>query len=272
MTFDIVTIFPAMVETALAVGVVGRAIERGALAVTVHDLRGFTSDRHHVVDDVPYGGGPGMVMKPEPWFRALDAIVDRRVGRPHVVLTSPQGRRFTQAVAKELSARAHVAMLCGRYEGIDERVRSRVDEELSIGDYVLSGGELPALVLVDAVARLLPGVVGDEQSVVDESFMRGLLDFPHYTRPAELLVPASDRREAPGRADDGTDGSTQAGLKVPAVLLSGNHAAIRRWRKRQALVRTLERRPDLLASAVLDEEEREILRDLVAQRDKIAAE
>lgn len=248
MTFDIVTIFPAMIEAALAVGVVGRAIERGSVAVTVHDLRRFTTDRHHVVDDVPYGGGPGMVMKPEPWFRALEAIAERRPDRPHAVLTSPQGRRFTQAGAKELSERPHLVMLCGRYEGIDERVRTRVDEELSIGDYVLSGGELAALVIVDAVARLLPGVVGDEQSVVDDSFTRGLLDFPHYTRPAELGAPGA--------------------LRVPAVLLSGNHAAIRRWRKRQALERTLERRPDLLASAVLDEEEREMLRELVADPGK----
>ncbi|MBM3769826.1 MAG: tRNA (guanosine(37)-N1)-methyltransferase TrmD [Acidimicrobiia bacterium] len=264
MTFDIVTIFPAMIEGALAVGVVGRAIERGSLAVTVHDLRQFTSDRHHVVDDVPYGGGPGMVMKPEPWFRALDAITERGPERPHVVLTSPQGRRFTQAVAKELSVRRHLVMLCGRYEGIDERVRTRVDDELSIGDYVLSGGELPALVIVDAVARLLPGVVGDEQSVVEESFTRGLLDFPHYTRPAELSGPASGRPDGSGAAGGGGGAATDATLKVPSVLLSGNHAAIRRWRKRQALARTLERRPDLLASAVLDEEEREILRELVA--------
>lgn len=261
MTFDIVTIFPAMVEGALAVGVVGRAIERGALAVTVHDLRRFTTDRHHVVDDTPYGGGPGMVMKPEPWFRALDVIAAQGHGRPHVVLTSPQGRPFTQAVAKELSGHRHVVVLCGRYEGIDERVRTRVDDELSIGDYVLSGGELPALVVVDAVARLVPGVVGDEQSVVDESFTRGLLDFPHYTRPADLAVvtDAADGAAGPLAGDEAA-----TALKVPAVLLSGNHAAIRRWRKRQALARTLQRRPDLLATAELDEEEREILRELVA--------
>lgn len=262
MTFDIVTIFPAMVEAALAAGVVGRAIERGTLTVTVHDLRTFTFDRHHVVDDVPYGGGPGMVMKPEPWFRALAAVARERPARPHIVLTSPQGRRFTQDVAKELSRHAHLVLLCGRYEGIDERVRSAVDEELSIGDYVLSGGELPALVLVDAVARLIPGVVGDEQSVVDESFNRGLLDFPHYTRPAALRPDgeAADVTTATEAAD--------AALTVPAVLLSGNHAAIRRWRKRQAIARTLQRRPEMLAAAVLDDEEREILRELVAQGSK----
>jgi tRNA (guanine37-N1)-methyltransferase len=254
MTFDIVTIFPAMVEAGLAVGVVGRAIERGTLTVAVHDLRGFTSDRHHVVDDVPYGGGPGMVMKPEPLFRALDAIAAAGSERRHVVLMSPQGRRFTQDVAKDLGRHRHLVLLCGRYEGIDERVRTRVDEELSIGDYVLSGGELPALVVVDAVARLVPGVVGDEQSLADESFNRGLLDYPHYTRPAAL--PAGEAIE--GGQNAGT-------LNVPAVLLSGNHAAIRRWRKREAIVRTLERRPDLLASAALDDEEREMLRDIVTR-------
>jgi len=252
MTIDVVTIFPAMVEAALAVGIVGRAIERGSLEVTVRDLRAFTADRHHVVDDVPYGGGPGMVMKPEPIFHALDVIEGERAGDLHVVLTSPQGSRFTHEVARELGQHEHVVVLCGRYEGIDERVRARVDQELSIGDYVVSGGELPALVIIDAVARLIPGVVGDEQSVAEDSFSRGLLDFPHYTRPAEL----------PDRRGD------SAALAVPPVLLSGNHAAIRRWRKREAIARTLERRPDLLDRAALDEEEREILRELVARRDK----
>ena len=255
MTFDIVTIFPTMVEQALAAGIVGRAIERGTLTATVHDLRSFTSDRHHVVDDVPYGGGPGMVMKPEPLFRALDAIAALRPGRRFVVLTSPQGRRFSQGVARELSQYEHLVVLCGRYEGVDERVRTRVDDEVSIGDYVLSGGELPALVIVDAVARLVPGVVGDEQSVVEESFSRGLLDFPHYTRPAEV----------PGAGEHG--GVTPEPLKVPAVLLSGNHAAIRRWRKREALARTLARRPDLLGAAELDDEERALLRELEAQQE-----
>jgi len=245
--FEIVTIFPAMVEQALAAGVVGRAIERGLLAVTVRDLRDFTTDRHRIVDDVPYGGGPGMVLKPEPVLRALEAIaVDRtQAEAPFVVLTSPQGEPFDQRAARRLAGRPHVAILCGRYEGVDERVRRRVDQEISIGDYVLSGGELPALVILDAVARLVPGVVGDEQSVVDDSFSRGLLDFPHYTRPAEL----------------GED-------RVPDVLLSGNHAEIRRWRKRAAVTRTFERRPELLATATLDDEERDILRQLVAERGK----
>jgi tRNA (guanine37-N1)-methyltransferase len=244
MTVDLVTIFPAMIEQPLAAGVLGRAIGNGTLDVRVRDLRGFTTDRHRVVDDVPYGGGPGMVLKPEPLFRALDAVEADR-GRPlTVVLTSPQGRPFTQAEAQRLSGVEHLVLLCGRYEGIDERVRARVTEEISIGDYVLSGGELPALVILDAVARLVPGVVGDEQSVAEDSFSRGLLDFPQYTRPAEV-----------------------GALKVPDVLMSGNHADIRRWRKREAVSRTLERRPDLLADADLDEEEREILRELKGAKD-----
>ena len=192
MRFDIVTIFPAMIEQALAAGIIGRAIERGTLDVKVRDLRDFTSDRHRVVDDVPYGGGPGMVLKPEPIFRALEAIAAASSGTPPlVVMTSPQGTPLTQEIAQRLSGEPHVVVLCGRYEGVDERVRARVDEEISIGDYVLSGGELPALVIVDAVARLVPGVVGDEQSVAQDSFSRGLLDFPQYTRPAELTVSAA---------------------------------------------------------------------------------
>src|SRR5438128_590409 len=178
MTFDIVTIFPAMIAQPLAAGVLGRAIARGTVDVKVRDLRDFTTDRHRVVDDVPYGGGPGMVLKPEPIFRALDAIEAERGGRLTVVLTSPQGTRLTQEEAQRLSRVAHLVLLCGRYEGVDERIRARVTEEISIGDYVLSGGEVPALVIVDAVARLIPGVVGDERSVTDDSFSRGLLDFP----------------------------------------------------------------------------------------------
>src|SRR6266853_1140331 len=220
-----------MVGAALTEGVVGRAVESGLLDVSVRDLRDYTTDRHRSVDDVPYGGGPGMVMKPEPIFRALDAIEARR-GKPVLVLlTSPQGRRFTQPDAERLGSQEHVVLLCGRYEGVDERVRSRVDEEVSIGDYVLSGGELPALVVLDAVARFVPGVVGDDQSVAEDSFSRGLLDFPHYTRPAVVRD-----------------------LRVPDVLLSGNHQDIRRWRKQESLARTLERRPELLNDAALDDE------------------
>jgi tRNA (guanine37-N1)-methyltransferase len=238
--FDIVTIFPRMFDTTLGEGVVARGIASGILDVAVHDLRDFTEDRHRVVDDVAYGGGPGMVLKPEPLFRAVDAIRVARGEPGAIVLTSPQGRRFTQAEASRLRDLGHVVVLCGRYEGVDDRVRAALaTDELSIGDYVLSGGELPALVIVDAVARLVPGVVGDRESVEADSFSRGFFDYPHYTRPAEFR-----------------------GFKVPDVLVSGHHARISRWRKRQALRRTLRERPDLLAAAQLDDEERELLREL----------
>lgn len=232
-----------MVEAGLAEGVVGRARERGVVAVTVHNLRDFTTDRHHVVDDVPFGGGPGMVMKPEPFDAAMAHIT--RHGPPGaVLLMTPAGKRFTQVEARRLAGVGHVVVLCGRYEGIDERVRERwVTDEVSIGDYVLSGGEVPALVVIDAVSRLIPGVVGDEQSVEGDSFERGLLDYPHYTRPAEW-----------------------AGQRVPEVLTSGHHGEIRRWRRREALRRTLERRPDLLETAVLDDEERGWLREWASTR------
>jgi len=237
--FDIVTIFPRMFDAPLAEGVVARAVERGVLAVGVHDLRDFTTDRHRVVDDVPFGGGPGMVLKPEPLFEAVDAI-RRAHGEPDaVVLTSPQGRPFTQAEARRLQGLPHVVVLCGRYEGVDDRVRTHLaTEEASIGDYVLSGGELPALVIVDAVARLVPGVVGDAESLVTESFARGLLDFPQFTRPA-----------------------TYRGWTVPDVLLSGHHGRIAGWRRREALRRTLEMRPDLLQGAALDEHERALVEE-----------
>jgi len=244
MRFDIVTIFPGMVEAGLAEGVVGRARGRGVLDIAVHNLRDFTTDRHHVVDDVPFGGGPGMVMKPEPFFAAMDAIIARRGQPGAVVLLTPAGRRFTQVEARRLAGLGHVVALCGRYEGVDERVRERwATDEVSIGDYVLSGGELPALVLVDAVARLVPGVVGDDQSVEADSFGRGLLDYPHYTRPAVF-----------------------AGMAVPEVLTSGHHGEIRRWRRQQALRRTLERRPELLETAELDDEERRWLHEWAATR------
>jgi tRNA (guanine37-N1)-methyltransferase len=235
---DLITIFPRMVDAGLTEGVVGRARTAGILDIVVHNLRDFTTDRHHVVDDVPFGGGPGMVMKPEPFFAALAAIRARRGEPEAVILLSPAGERFTQAGARRLATSGHLVLLCGRYEGIDERVREALaTEELSIGDYVLSGGEVPALAVVDAVARLVPGVVGDDQSVEADSFTRGLLDYPHYTRPAEF-----------------------EGRRVPEVLLSGHHAEIRRWRREAALARTRERRPDLLATAELDADEREWLK------------
>jgi tRNA (guanine37-N1)-methyltransferase len=222
---DVVTIFPEAVTPFLSTALLGKAVERELVEVFVHDLRDHTSDKHRKVDDEPYGGGPGMVMTAEPFFRAVDAIApERRPDDPRVILLGPQGRRLTQAVARELSALSWIVLLCGRYEGVDERVAAHlVDEEISIGDYVLAGGEAAALVVVDALARLLPGVVGEPDSIEQESFEDGLLDHPQYTRPAEFR-----------------------GHSVPDVLLSGDHAAIDRWRREEAKRRTEERRPDLL--------------------------
>ncbi len=250
MQIDIVTIFPRMVEGPLAEGVIGRAIGRGLIDVRVHDLRDFTTDRHRVVDDVPFGGGPGMVLKPEPLFAAVDRIREERGAGPEaVILTSPDGERLTHAVAERLSRCQRLVLLCGRYEGVDERVRTHLaTETISIGDYVVSGGELPALVIVDAVARLIPGVVGDEASVAGDTFVRGLLDFPQYTRPAEFR-----------------------GHVVPSVLLSGHHKEIEKWRRREAVERTVERRPDLIAVArtrSLDPEDAKLLDDVMAKRQK----
>jgi tRNA (guanine37-N1)-methyltransferase len=237
MTADVITIFPDLIEAALAAGVVGRAREHGVVDIRVRDLRDFTDDRHRTVDDVPYGGGPGMVMKPEPIARAIDAIAAERGAPSAVVLVTPQGRALTHAVAVELSRLDRLIVVCGRYEGVDERVTETiVTHEVSIGDYVLTGGELPALVLLDVVSRLVPGVVGDAESVAADSFARGLLDHPHYTRPAVFR----------GRA-------------VPDVLVSGHHAAIERWRRTERVRRTWERRPDLLQTAQLtDDEQREL--------------
>jgi tRNA (guanine37-N1)-methyltransferase len=240
MRFDIVTIFPAMVEGPLREGVLGRAIARGLIEVGVHDLRSFTDDRHHVVDDIAYGGGPGMVMKPEPFFRAVEFIASQHAPTGPVVLTTPDGPRFDHGAAERLSRAPHVTVLCGRYEGVDDRVRTELaTEELSIGDYVLTGGELPALVIVDAVARLVAGVVGDEDSVARDSFACGLLDYPQFTRPADFR-----------------------GMTVPPVLLSGHHAEIERWRRREALRRTLMTRPELLDRAQLTEEDHRVLDEM----------
>ena len=247
MIVDVITIFPAMVEAALAEGVVARARTRGVVDIRVRDLRTWATDRHRTVDDVPYGGGPGMVMKPEPLFHAVDAIAAER-GRPAaVLLMTPQGRPFTHEIAERLSRTSPIVVICGRYEGVDERVTSAlVTDEISIGDYVLTGGELPALVVLDAVARLVPGVVGDEASVTGDSFVRGLLDHPHYTRPAEFR-----------------------GLKVPETLLSGHHAEIEKWRARERVRRTLARRPDMLARAMLTPAERNAL-DEESREDRVS--
>lgn len=234
-----------MVEAAFVDGVIGRATHRGLIDLQVHDLRAFTTDRHRVVDDTPFGGGPGMVMKPEPFFAAVEWIAAHRGVPDRVLLPSPQGVRFTQALAATYSRDRHLVLLCGRYEGVDERVHIGLGtEEVSIGDYVVSGGELPALVVVDALARLVPGVVGDVASVEQDSFSQDVLDHPHYTRPASFR-----------------------GMDVPGVLLSGHHGDIARWRRQEALRRTWTRRPDLLAAADLTEREQAWLTAQAARTD-----
>ena len=238
--FDIITIFPEMVSAYLGESILKRALQKGLLDVKLFNLRDFTADRHRTVDDYPYGGGSGMVMKIEPIYSALTSI--KADGHERLtILMSPQGKPYTQGMAESFARETRrIVFICGRYEGIDERVRqSLVDEELSIGDYVLTGGELGALVIIDSVARLIPGVLGDEDSTKEESFSWGLLDYPHYTRPPEFK-----------------------GMKVPEVLLSGNHKEIWRSRRREAIKRTLLRRPDLLEKVLLSSEDKEILKEL----------
>jgi tRNA (guanine37-N1)-methyltransferase len=237
MRVDVVTLFPELFDLPLRTSVIGRAMERGVVEVVTHDLREHGLGRHRSVDDYPYGGGAGMVLRPEPLHAAVRPL---REAGAHVILLDPAGERLTDALARELSTINHLALVCGRYEGVDERARSLADREVSIGDYVLTGGELPALVLIDAVARLVPGVI-EEASTASDSFAAGLLEHPHYTRP-----------EAFG------------GQEVPAVLLSGNHGEVDRWRRRESLRRTLERRPDLLEKAALSADDRRILDELRA--------
>ena len=221
MKIDVLTLFPGMFPGPLDESIIKRACESGRLRLGIRDLRDYTHDRHRKVDDRPFGGGPGMLMKPEPLFEAVEAL---RGEKTRVILTSPAGRPFRQEIAQELASEEHLLLVCGSYEGFDERVRECLaDDELSIGDYVLTNGALPAMVIIDAVTRLLPGVLGDDESSVDESFSDGLLEYPQYTRPAEFR-----------------------GMSVPEVLLSGDHAAIERWRREQARMRTGQRRPDLL--------------------------
>ena len=234
---DLVTLFPGMFPGVLEESMLRVARERGAVDIRIVDLRDYTEGRHRVADDYPFGGGGGMVLKPEPLFAAVEAL---REPESHVVLLCPQGPTFTQADASRLAGEAHLVLLCGHYEGVDERVRMKlVDEELSIGDYVLTGGELPAMVVLDAVVRLLPGVLGDPDGAARESFAAGRLDYPQYTRPAEFR-----------------------GFRVPEVLLSGDHGRIAQWRRREALRRTLARRPDLMAAAPPTREEREWMDEL----------
>ncbi len=242
MRFDFITIFPDMFAPLLAEGIIARGVKQGLLEARAWDLRDFASDKHRSTDDEAYGGGPGMVMLAEPVLRCVEEIREGRSFEfhPHIVMTTPQGRRFDQTVAKELREKQWLVFLCGRYEGFDHRVHEQLQpDEISIGDFVVSGGELPAMVMADAVGRLVEGVVGNSGSVEEDSFFRGLLDYPHYTRPEEVR-----------------------GLRVPDVLLSGHHEKIRKWRREQALRATLAKRPDLLHNAELDDEGQEILRRL----------
>lgn len=242
MKFDIFTLLPDVFSPYLSTSILARAREKALISVDVHDIRSYTTDKHHVTDDAPYGGGGGMVMKPEPIFASVEAVLGLPLPCP-LILLSPQGRVFTQDVARELAALPRIALLCGRYEGFDERVREHlVTDQISIGDYVLTGGELPALSIVDAVSRLLPGVLGDPDGAEDDSHATGLLEYPHYTRPPVF-------RE----------------WLVPDVLLSGNHAEITRWRRKQSLLRTLRSRPDMLQKMNLNKEDRKLLEEIQSE-------
>jgi tRNA (guanine37-N1)-methyltransferase len=237
MRIDFLTIFPGLISGVLQHSLLNQAGQKGLLEFHVHDLRDYTHDRHRTVDDEPYGGGPGMVFKPEPVFEAVEAI--RQVGA-RIILPSPQGEPFSASIAEQLAGNSQLIFLCGRYEGVDERVREAlVDRELSIGDFVVMGGELPSLLMTEAIVRYVPGIVGDEQSVQFDSFQESLLDFPHYTRPAEFR-----------------------GLRVPEVLMSGNHEQIRIWRRKMMLRRTLKRRPDLLKIWDLSAEDQKLLAEI----------
>lgn len=242
LNFEVLTLFPGLIEGPLNESILKRGREKGLLNISVRNIRDYTEDKHRTADDSPYGGGAGMVLKPAPIFKAFEALKAEHSGEEFLsILLSPQGKIFDQARAERLSGeQRRIVLLCGHYEAIDERVReSLIDEELSIGDYVLTGGEIAALVVIDAAARLLPGVLGDEESAYRDSFGDGLLDHPHYTRPAEFR-----------------------GMKVPEVLLSGNHAGIEKWRRRESLRATLLKRPDLLETAELTDEDRDILKNL----------
>ena len=247
LRFDILTLFPGLFCGVFEESIVRRALDAGLIEIALHNIRDYAPGRHHVTDDAPYAGGGGMVMKPEPIWLAVEALLGHEVSGPAdvdapVVLLTPQGRRFDQRVAVELAQKERLILICGRYEGFDERVRAYLaNDEISIGDYVLSGGEIPAMVVVEAVTRLLPGALGDPMGALKDSYTSGLLEYPHYTRPP-----------------------VWRGYGVPEILLSGHHAEVERWRRQQALLRTWQRRPDLLAGAELSEADREFLRQMGA--------
>ena len=236
MIFDIITLFPRIFETPLNESILKRAIEKGLIETRLHNLRDYTHDKHNVVDDTPYGGGSGMVMKAPPIIEAIETIKQEN---STVIMLSPRGKRFDQAAAKRLSQKENLILLCGRYEGIDERVMPYVDEVISIGDFVMTGGEIGALAIVDAVSRLIPGVLGSEDSISEESFSWDILEYPHYTKPSDYI-----------------------GEKVPQVLLSGNHEAIRKWRRKEAMRETLKSRPDLLENLELSKEDNKFLEEI----------
>jgi tRNA (guanine37-N1)-methyltransferase len=249
MQFEVFTLLPEVFPSYIDTSIIKRARERGLITVRVHNIRDYTHDKHHTTDDTPYGGGGGMVMKPDPVFEAVETVLglnptDQTQGEPAsnipIILLTPQGRVFNQSIAKELSQHTHIVLICGRYEGIDERIREHlVTDEISIGDYVLTGGEIPALILIDAISRLLPDVLGDPTGAEDDSHAMGLLEYPHYTRPPEFR-----------------------GWKIPEVLLSGAHAKIDKWRREQALLRTYKKRPDMLEKADLSKEDKKFIEKL----------
>jgi tRNA (guanine37-N1)-methyltransferase len=241
MQFDVFSLFPEIFSPYLEISILNRAIEKGLISVALHNIRDWTIDKHHVTDDTPYGGGGGMVMKPEPVFAAVEGVMGTPSPYPIILLT-PQGRVFNHKIATELACHERIGLVCGRYEGVDERIREHlITDEISIGDYVLTGGELPTLILMDAIARLIPGVLGDPTGAEDDSHANGLLEYPHYTRPPEFR-----------------------GWAVPEILLSGNHAWITKWRREQSLLRTLRKRPDLLMSASLSKADKQFLDSLEA--------
>ncbi len=248
MYIDILTLFPQMFEVPFSFGIFKRAIDNGLVSLNLHNIRDYTHDKHHTADDYPYGGGAGMVLKPGPIFEAVEAIragIEDKEAEPRIILLTPQGRLFSQQIAQELSQNRHLVFICGHYEGVDERVREHLaTDEISIGDYVLTGGEIPAMVVIDTVLRLLPGVLGSEDSPLEDSHVGGLLEYPQYTRPEEYR-----------------------GWKVPDVLLSGNHAEIDRWRREQIIRRTLERRPELLDKVNLGREDKQLVERLTTPKE-----
>jgi tRNA (guanine37-N1)-methyltransferase len=249
MRFDVFTVIPEVMQAYLRSSILGRAQNAGLIEVCLHNIRDYTTDRHRTTDDEPFGGGGGMVMKPEPVFAAVESVLGDLLGETPVILLTPQGRMFNQQIAKEFARLPRMAMICGRYEGVDERIREHLaTDEISIGDYVLTGGEIPALVIVDAIARLIPGVLGDEEAITKDSHAEGMLEHPHYTRPASFR-----------------------GWEVPEVLRSGDHARIATWRREQSLYRTSKRRPDLLKNLHLDEGDRSPLQEHT-QEDNPASE